>query len=165
MVFLLPNFQKFPLSNKKYLSPIKSKPRTWYCENQKIKEFLFGWFFVVVFFPVCFGHCSLKLFVFSLWYHLGTTWKSTHPGQPALSSTVAQESKSETTKPDRIWEVRTRVDRKWSIWTYSRAEEKPKIRSWSADSWPNFLWDNSKNSLMFSHRGSGAENVAQRKAL
>lgn len=68
-------------------------------------------------------------------------------------------------KPDMIQEVRKRIERKLSIWTQSRAEEKPKLRSWSADSWPSFLWDNSKNYLMFSHNGSGGWKCCPKEGL
>lgn len=105
--------------------------------------------------------CSLcdNILVLTESLHILASWLC-----PAQQPKKVNQKVDQTTKPDRIQEVWTRVDRKWSIWTCSRAEEKPKIRYWSADSWPNFLQDNSKNYLIFSHNGLGAENIAQRKA-
>lgn len=85
-----------------------------------------------------------------------------HPPQQPKK---VNQSRSETMKPDMIQEVRKRIERKRSIWTQSRAEEKPKLRSWSADSWPSFLWDNSKNYLMFSHNGSGSWKYCPKEGL
>lgn len=85
--------------------------------------------------------------------------------QPPQQPKKINQSRSETMKPDMIQEVRKRIERKLSIWTRSRAEEKPKLRSWSADSWPSFLWDNSKNYLMFSHNGSGGWKYCPKEGL
>lgn len=92
--------------------------------------------------------------------HTMASWL--HPPQQPKK---INQSRSETGKPDMIQEVRKRIERKLSIWTRSRAEEKPKLRSWSADSWPSFLWDNSKNYLMFSHNGSGGWKYCLKEGL
>jgi len=82
------------------------------------------------------------------WYHLKAymSWRQLCPAQQPKK---VNQKGDQTMKSDRIQKVWTRMDRKWSIRTYSRTEEKPKTRYWSADSWPNFLRDNSKNSHIF----------------
>lgn len=92
--------------------------------------------------------------------HILASWL--HPPQQPKK---INQSRSETMKPDMIQEVRKRIERKLSIWTQSRAEEKPKLRSWSADSWPSFQWDNSKNYLMFSNNGSGTQKYCLKEGL
>lgn len=120
------------------------------------------------FFSVWLGHYTFKLFLFGRDItlvppenlHILASWL--HPPQQPKK---INQSRAETMKPGMIQEVRKRIERKLSIWTQSRTEEKPKLRSWSADSWSSFLWDNSKNYLIFSHNGSGGWKCCPKEGL
>lgn len=143
MVFLLPNFPKLPFSNKTISKYHKIWTRDMILSKSEDKVvgfwgFWWWWVFSPSMLWALYSQVILVHSVISSWYHL-KTYTSWPVSCVQHSSPSKSESRSETIKLDRIQEVWTRAGRKWSIGTYGRAEEKPKIKYWSVDSWPNFL--------------------------